>query len=612
MNRVQGIRREAAALLAAAAVSMFGITGSATVASAQQVPNAAGGAPSVPFVRAEGSIFNPTASKNFFSPNFPFGAADYVILPLALQTPQSLASYIPQVATSWRWKGNKLIVQIRKMHWQDGSPLTVRDVVDSEILNGVESGGVWDDVSWVGAGGGRSVVFTALPGVARTSAESTILGSTVLPASQYGQFVTPGLEKTVASYYAALLKSPTSAPDTPEGKTVAADSAKVLKYSPTTMIGDGPYVWKSWTTNELELVKSPTFYGAKNVHVQVFEDKQEGPNINGALLTGLSDYTTSGLPTQVVEKNMTIPGHHVYFPPAYDQQGIEFNCRRYPLDNVKVRQALVYILHRPDLIHLIYGHLKSYTFVRHPSLLPADELRYITKSQLDSLNAYPFSLSKATSLLESAGFHKSGGRWIMPDGKPFTLSIEVQSGGGYANSVLADKLFSEWLTSFGIKTTEVGLDYATIQTDIQDGNFQIVHNAAGLYNVLGVDPLQFVGSAIGPGYNFIKKGEDGVGFGPVMQVPGIGKIDIPATIQKEATEVGPGKTMDRLVWDWAKFLDHEVPYFDFGNRNYTLEFTTLHYVDWPAQSSPLWKLDAVNTIAGVAAMIEQGYIRPRS
>lgn len=597
--------------VATAVATCLAITGQAKAGASPSVVRSQNGS-SVPFIRAEGAIFNPTASHNFFSPNFPFGVSDFVLLPLAMQTPQSLSAYIPQVATSWRWSGHNFVVHLRTMRWQDGKSLTAADVVDSEILNGVASAGVWDDITGVRAQGAHTVVFETVPSVSHVSAESTILASTPLPASQYGKFVTAGLARTVAAYYKVELKDPTAAPNTPDGKTIAADDKKLLQFAPSTAIGDGPFIWKRWTTNELYLVKSPTFYNAKKVHVAVYEDVQAGPNLNGVLLNGQSDYTSSGMPTDVVEKNMTLPGHHVYMPPAYVQEGLNFNSRRYPLNITKVRQALVYVLHRPAILKLVYNHLKEYTFVKYPALLTTNESQYLSKKQLDSLNPYPYDPSKAASLLESVGFHKVNGTWHLPNGKPFTLNLEVESSGGYADDLLAFRIFTGWLDSFGIKAKEVGLDATTIENNILQGNFQIIYEGTGFYTVLDVDPLEFMASSIGTSNNFISKTEAGVGFGPVLDVPGIGRVDIPATITRQAAEVGPGKQMDRLVWDWAKFLDQQVPIMNYGNRNYTLQFSTLHYVDWPPQSSELWKLDAVNNVAGIAAMIEKGYIRPRS
>lgn len=562
-----------------------------------------GGVSGPPFVRAEEAIFNQAVSFNFFSPNFPFDASNYVLLPLAEPKPPSLASYYPLVARSWRWKGNEFIVRLRDMRWQNGRRLTARDVVDSEILNGVVSGGVWNDITSVRASGTGSVVFTTIRGVSRALAESTILGTYPLPTSQYGKLVTPGLEKTVAAYYRVLLRDPSAASATSPGKEIAADAKKVIDFNPKSLLGDGPFKYMKWSTSELKLAKSETFYRAKNVHIQVFEAVQEGPNISGALLSGLSDFTTSGLPTQVVEKDMALPGHHVAFPLSYVQKGFEFNVRRYPLNITNVRQALVYVLHRPALIPLVYGHLKSYSFTQHPSLLPADELQYISKQQLDSLNPYKYDPEKAASLLESVGFRKTGGHWMLPDGKPFILTMDTDS--SYSNSVLVAKIAIDWLNAFGIKTTEVGLTPAADEAALQHGSFDIiVHSIGG-----SVDPLEDVATGIGTSNNFIAEGEDGIGLGPVMNVPGIGKVNVPVTITKQAAEVGPGKTMDRLVWDWAKFLNQQVPYLSYGNRRHNQMYTTLHYVDWPSETSPLWKLAGIG--GGLPLMIEDGYIRPR-
>lgn len=561
---------------------------------------------SLPFIRDEGQIFSPTMSYNPYNPDFPFGADYFVILQLAMATP-SLTSYVPQVATSWKLHGSTLIVQLRHMKWQNGDPVTSTDVVDSELLNGVASTGVWFDIATVTALNRSTVAFTIPSHVAPTIAEQAILTSFIVSANQFGRFVTPGLNNLVTSYYAMDRINPTKAAASVQGKEISKDFTALEHFSPAHLIGDGPFNWKSWTTNELYLVKSPTFYDAKRVHVPVYEDVQVGPNINGALITGRSDYTTSSLGTSVYLRDRSIPGHDIYFPPSYSEQTIAFNSRDYPLNETAVRQAIAYIIHRPNLIRLVYGTLPIYRYAKHiDGLYYADQLHYLSKSQLSSLNSYQYNPSKASQLLRSAGFHKVGGQWRLPNGHPFTLTLTTPSGGSSSNIVLAYKVFSGWLTAFGIKTTEVAVASAEDGSFMDDGHFEM-----GDIYIGGTDPLSFMSSMIGSGDNYISSTEPGIGFGPTKTVPGIGKVDVPQTIVREAADVGVGTRMKTLVWDWAKFINKEVPVVAYGEKNYPLTFNTIHYDDWPPKSSSLWALTAINTIGGNAVMIEDGYIRPR-
>lgn len=565
-----------------------------------------------PFVYSDNDIFASDRSYNLFNPAFPSQAEPLVVLPLAIQSAQSIDSYIPEVATSWHFHGREFFVDIRKhMVWQDKRPVTTSDVVASELLGGLSANPVWQDISSIKASGPDQVVFTLAPNVAPVVAEALILGTYVVPEHQYRRFLSPSLASTVETYYNEDRANPNTAPKTSAGKAVSSGFSSLEKFNPPSIIGDGPFIWKSWTTSEAYLVKSPTFFDAAKVHVPVFEFSEvNSDETAGAVLSGKATIDTAGLAYSVYEKELRMPHQHIYAPPGYEQFELLFNDREPPFNQKKVRQAIVYIIHRPVVLKLVYGPHPYYHAVVHPSLLyNADELRYVSKSQLDSLNSYPYSPSKATHLLESAGFHKRSGQWYMPNGKRFTVTMDAPS--GFANLISTYKVFSSWLSSFGIKTTEVVLSEATYSSYLLHGNFQI----AWQYGGEQINPLEFINTSLGPTENFPSggayNGEPGIGFGPVMNVPGIGKVNISHTINSEATHVNYGPQMKKLVWDWAKFVNDELPVFSYIDKNYPLQFSTSQYVHWPPKSSPLWVITAINQHNGLVAMIEDGYIRPR-
>lgn len=565
-----------------------------------------------PFVYMDNDIFATTRSYNFFSPDFPYQAEYFSVLPLATQTSQTLSSYIPEVAESWQLHGQQLVVHLRHLRWQDGRPVTSRDVVDSFLLSGVAATGVWQDLTQIQAPNASEVVFSLAPHVATVIAESLVLGTFIVPASEYARFVTPGLAKTVAQYYDLVRSNPSAAPNSGPGRAVNRDLQTLEKFQPPRIIGDGPFIWKNWTTSDALLVKSPTFYDAKRIHVPEFEFEEVATPVNeGAVTDGTSAIDTAGLPKSIYQKVLRTPNQHVYFPPGYTEQNLGFNSRHFPLNLVQVRQAIVYIIHRPQLIALVYGKKFSYHFVKYPSLVYyLAQPKYLTKSQIDSLNSYPYDPAKATSLLDSVGFHRKDGQWYLPDGKRFTLTIDAPS--GFSNVILDYKVFATWLTKFGIKTTEVTSDEASYTSDMLQGQFELGQEYIGGY----LDPLQFMAAALGTANDYISgganKGDPGIGFGPTMTVPGLGKVNVPDTIQAEADQVGPGPEMNKLVWDWARLVNKQLPMFSFGDRHYPLAFSTAHYVDWPPKSSSvLWILEAMNNHAGLVAMMERGYLRPR-
>lgn len=584
------------------------VVGLATVVSTATPASASTSSGQVPaFLHCGNNIFPSSKSRNLYSPDFVGQLRDLTFLPLAFQSPQGLASFIPQVAVSWAPGKHSLTVHLRQnMLWQNGAPVTSTDVVDTVLLDGVDASGIWGAITAVRASGAHTVVFALAPDVALSYAETLILETTPVPAAQYGRFVTPELAKDVPAYEADVRSNPAAAAASPLGHTIAADLTALERFDPSTLIGDGPFRLDSWTEDRARLSKSPTFFDAKLVRVKEWIQQDTDQAVDeGAIMGGSCDQSLSGMPESIYQKDATIPGHHVYYKTTYDQKALLLNDRHYPLNLTKVRQALAYIIHRKSLITLTFGTNMTFRFEKHPSLLYyANELNYITKGQLASLNSYPYNPKKATQLLESANFKKVHGTWYLPDGKPFTLTDDFVS--VYPNWITNADTIDSWLSAFGIKTKGYPLSSATDFGDIQDGNFELAQDEAWD----DVNPFQAFEDFLGTSLNFTSKTEPGIGFGPMENVPGIGRVDVSTALQKDLVSYSYGPAMKKVVWDWARFINTQMPFIVYGGRDYGIMFSTLHYT-WPRKASPLWTLTAYNTYAGIDVMLERGYIVPR-
>lgn len=137
------------------------------------------------------STWGNTWSYNPFNASFLSVAYDVALLPLAFQTPPKLTTFVPQVARSWSVHNGTLVVHLRTgLRWQNGQPLTSRDVYDSIVLGGTD-GGAWGDLENVTTPTPTTVSFTLRAGVPVTLAEDTILAADPVPSSVYGRFVVP-------------------------------------------------------------------------------------------------------------------------------------------------------------------------------------------------------------------------------------------------------------------------------------------------------------------------------------------------------------------------------------------------------------------------------------
>lgn len=553
---------------------------------------------------------------NPWATHFPGAAGGFVFLPLAVQNWPSLTSFTPQLAQSWSVQGNKLTVKLQpNARWQDGKPVTSTDVIDTIYLNGIAGAAVWRDITDVTASGPNEVVLTARPGLPMVLLENDLFnGVTPRPSSVWGKYVTSSLKSDVVSYYTQAQTDPNGAASSDTNKRLAAALQDVTKFSPDTLIGDGPYKLAGITTQEAKLVKWDGFYDASHITIhQISFLGLQQPDVNSALLTGRADFSSGWLymPPTIVDQWSHTANAHLRAVPGTFQAQIIFNDAQYPFTDTKVRQALAYAFPLKKMNELAWGTVSPHAVTPEipDGLTPQVQNLFLTKEQIASLNRYPNDPNQAGSLLQAAGFHKSGSSWVMPDGKPFTLSLSIDA--AWTDQVAALKVAAASLNDMGIQTTLNTVEDASYQTDLHSGNFQVAAYccAGGSPNPL----IDFAASPMGSAENFTSigtnKGLRGIGFGPMANVPGLGNVNVPQTLDAESTSVGPGPEMKTLTWNWAKFVNDQVPYLQYTNFANQIAFSSNKFV-WPKASDPMW--EKINN--GNYAMIvgqENGTIHPK-
>lgn len=595
-------------LLAACLVAALVLAPSSNSASATALPaKAKARSPEPAFTYINTDDWTSDYSLNPFSPSFPVIGYEFMYLPLAIQIPPTLTRYMPQLASSWSVKGRQLVVNLRTgVKWQNGQRFTSKDVYDAALLDGA-NGSVMADVSALTMRSPRQIVFRVAPGIPMALAEETLLGITPVPAGIYGKFVTTGLEQAELAYYAEAATNPTAASASPQHTTMANALKAVVAFRPTTMVGDGPFRLAAINSFEAKLKRWKGFYSAEGVHVSTL-DVVNASGGNGAiypeLYSGRGDYTTVYMPPSILRRWSRTADAHTEPVPWFQIQ-MSLNDHKYPLDLTKVRQALAYVIPRAKMVTLTYGTKDpGGVVVTHPDgLLPSVQSTWLTKKQIESLNPYAVNLPKAAALLRSVGFHKRHGKWFEPNGKQFILSLT--SDAGQTNVVADFDVAATALNAFGIKSSVVGVSQATWESDQTNGTFEIIDSLVG-----GTDPLQSFNSVLGTGLNFISKAQRGVGFGPEVLVPGLGRVNVPRTIYRESLSVGPGSTMKRLTWDWARLVNRQLPYLQYVTYANQNEYSTARYVDWPPRDNVAWATGA-NPQDLLLLAFEQGYIRPR-
>ncbi len=365
---------------------------------------------------------------------------------------------LPGLASSWSLSpsGTALTVHLQPgAKWSNGKPVTATDVVDSAAIWFCQGSAQTYNLGSVTADNSSTVTLTEAPG-AHNNLFETVLGS----ASASGtQWIVPSFE------YGSLLPSSIwSTIKTSEGTGTAATAAtttltdlakKIDAFAPKTDISAGPFYIKRLNNSQALLVKNPHFYAAGKVHVgQVIMEHQSG---NQQIVSYLDAGTLDAAPYTAMATNVynqvVAAGNTAVRMPSLVASALTFDENVAPYNNIKVRQALAYVINRTAVQKV--GEPTSGT----PSTTISGAVSgvlpdYLTSAQQASLNPYSPDTATATSMLKSAGLTLKGGQWYLPGGKPWTITLPVPQ--GFADWQSASSVIKSELTSFGIPTTVTG------------------------------------------------------------------------------------------------------------------------------------------------------------
>jgi peptide/nickel transport system substrate-binding protein len=563
----------------------------------------------------------------------PSGTGHYdgfgVLLPLALvektANQDEMFQLIPQLMTSYSLASNNVLTLhlVKGAKFSNGEPVDATDVVDTIMLSLVDEGFVQEnDIENVTAPNSTTVVITYTPKTANINARGVIAGLTPLPMAQYGQFLPPGMEQTLLAYNKLIQnpKTAATAESSPLYTKIAADNKKLVAYSPTKLIGDGPFMVTGANTSSITEVKSPTYFGASNVHVDKLTllNTVSSSSVYAQLFSHDIDWNGDATPssTELSQAKATSDMNDVSVNDDVTENML-FNNKAYPFTLTPVRQAIAYLLNRTTLAETEDGGTLT---DNQPDSLP-DGLGpllngiWLSASQRSQLNPYTHSPSEATTLLESAGFKKAGGHWMMPNGQQFKTQVIAPSTPG--NAALAATETAAELTAFGISATASAVPTASYQTQYEKGDFQIAWTTGVDSNLEPVCGIASGGLGAPTNYTFgsngaVTAGEPGIGFGPTYNVPGQGVVPVSQTIDAECQDTNAGPELAASAWDWAQVANKEVPFLSYADDDAVNFYSTDHYTNWPPASSWLWQESGIYATSALELMIENGYISPKS
>jgi peptide/nickel transport system substrate-binding protein len=420
----------------------------------------------------QGAPMNPfNASGNYF--------LGYNTMQLGFDklNPADPNDFFPGLAKSWSATPTSLTVQLQpNAKWSDGSDVTPDDVKTSLAIaltqgsatvgagfltQGLDVGEVKTidahTVEIDQAVGGKNINFTRL-----------VLKQTIVPTKVYGSLLPGDIWQTIATSQGADATAAQAAVD----KLNAAGKA-ISAFAPQTDISAGPFVLTRVNPGSAVLDRNKYFYDVAKISPKqvVLRHYSGNEQIWGYMKNGeLDSAPYTAIPTNVLEEilkagNKRVDSLH------YVNAAIAFNESVAPYDKTAVRQALAYVIDRQAVTKV--GEPVGGTASTHlTGMIEPATTNWLTPEQVSALNPYAPDAAKAETLLKGAGFTKNGTQWMMPDGKPWTITLQTVN--GFSDWIAASTVIANELTAFGIPTKPaLTADFATYKTEMAAGKYAV-------------------------------------------------------------------------------------------------------------------------------------------
>ena len=340
---------------------------------------------------------------------------------------------IPWLATKYAWSNNgkTLTFDIRKnVHWSDGKLFTANDVVFTfNLLKKFPALNL----------GGLNFTTVSAPN------EWTVVIN--LPVTSYSALYYLASQLIVPEHIWSKIKNPTND----------------LNLNP---VGTGPYLLKTFTTQNITLVKNPHYWGTGPAVSTI-----EYPTYytNGAAEAALDTNSCQwGAPFLASTSKFYSSGHGshtLWFPPTSSVMLIP-NMTVYPLNILAFRQAVSDAIDRPAFAHNAEEGEEKAIPSATGLVLPRDAGVLDPAYANDKLS---LNLKAAKKTLVAAGFKYKGSALYAPNGTRVKLSVSVP--GGFSDWLAGMPTIVQNLSALGVDATLDAPSDTVYLTDLADGSF---------------------------------------------------------------------------------------------------------------------------------------------
>jgi peptide/nickel transport system substrate-binding protein len=398
----------------------------------------------------------------------------YDVEPLAWSTnnPASPNQMLPALAASWSLSagGGTLTVHLQPgARWSNGQPVTAHDVFVSAAIWFTLDTAQSSDLSAVKVINNNTVIFSRTPGSRYNQFEPGVLQApnVIIPASTYERLLPQNIWSIIGT---SLRGGPSAAA---ASRQLTSIGKKVAAFSPRADVSAGPYVIERINAGEAVLRRNPYFYAASRVDpaTVLLLHYSGNQQIWSYLQAGRLDYAPYAAMPAGVAQRIAAAGNTRISVPSLVAAALAFDQAQYPYGLLAARRALAYLISRPavqKVAEAVSGRPSNTTTGVSSSTLGD----YLSPAQTAALNPYSRDPPRAGQLLTSAGFTRRGGQWMLPNGRPWSVTLNVPA--GFSDWIAAASVIKSELTTFGVPVTvRLAPDYATYLADLYQGRYAV-------------------------------------------------------------------------------------------------------------------------------------------
>jgi oligopeptide transport system substrate-binding protein len=224
---------------------------------------------------------------------------------------------------------------------------------------------------------------------------------------------------------------------------------------PENLVCNGPYrIAERRLRDRIRLVKNPYYWNQANVHFETIDALAVESDVTMLNMyeAGLVDWITT-VPNTMIPELLRLGRDDFQATPMLGIYYYRVNCRRKPLDDPRVRQALSLAIDRQQIVTTATaaGEVPAHSFV------PPGLAGYTPQECL------PHDVAAARRLLAEAGY---------PGGKGFPR-LEILYNTNESHRAIAELIERQWRHHLGIDARLRNVEWATYLASVRQGDYQV-------------------------------------------------------------------------------------------------------------------------------------------